>query len=171
MCHCQVGYTNACVNEWLIMFDILLFLFENYPHINLAPDRDTLTIKLSAAGFHTSEIEQVLDWLAQLAGIHDDACSAALLEHAHVRCYTEDEARALDVESRGFLLFLQQSGIINPIQREWIIDRVMALDEDENTPDKIRWIALAVLWSQHPDQNFLLLEDMLFNHNAAPTLH
>ncbi|MDA8226077.1 MAG: DUF494 domain-containing protein [Betaproteobacteria bacterium] len=154
------------------MFDILLYLFENYPQIESTPDRDTLAIKLNAAGFQLSEIEQVLDWLGELDGIHgDDYPSSLAGGRDALRCFSSDEQLRLGVEEQSFLLFLQQSGIIDDLQREWIIDRVMALDEDDNIAEKIRWITLVVLWSHHPDQNFLLLEDMLFNQNAAPTLH
>lgn len=154
------------------MFDILLYLFENYPQIESTPDRDTLAIKLNAAGFQLSEIEQVLDWLGELDGIHGEDYPPSLAGGRDaLRCFNSDEQLRLGVEEQSFLLFLQQSGIIDDLQREWIIDRVMALDEDDNIAEKIRWITLVVLWSQHPDQNFLLLEDMLFNQNAAPTLH
>ena len=39
----------------------------------------------------------------------------------------------LDVESRGFLLFLEQVKVLNVETREMVIDRVMELDEP--TPD------------------------------------
>ena len=148
------------------MFDILMFLFENYPQVEYAPDRDTLAIKLNAAGFELGEIEQVLDWLGEL-----DAMDSGLqLRQSGLRSYADVEEARLDAESRGFLLFLEQSGLIDAAQREWIIDRVMAMDEDDIT-EQIRWVALVLLWSQHPGQNFLLLEDMVFNHGASPTLH
>lgn len=153
------------------MFEILLFLFENYPQREAAPDRDRLAIKLSAVGFEMDEIEQVLDWLVELADIPTDPYPINLIESNGLRYYSEHEMRVLDVGSRGFLLFLQQSGVINVLQREWIIDRAIILSSDDNLPDKIRWMAWMVLWSRHPDQNFLPLENMIFNHHAALSLH
>ncbi len=150
------------------MFDIFLFLFENYPQIDRAPDRDTLAIKLNAAGFEINEIEQVLDWLGELTDVQ--FANHAIPHVNALRHYTTAELAKLDTASRGFLLFLQQSGMINAAQREWIIERVMALDEDD-IEEKIRWIALVLLWSQHPEQNIVLLEDMIFHHNATPTVH
>ena len=104
------------------MFDILMFLFENYPQVEYAPDRDTLAIKLNAAGFELGEIEQVLDWLGEL-----DAMDSGLqLRQSGLRSYADVEEARLDAESRGFLLFLEQSGLIDAAQREWIIDRVIS---------------------------------------------
>ncbi|MFB5206121.1 DUF494 family protein, partial [Stenotrophomonas sp. 3diitr2024] len=37
----------------------------------------------------------------------------------------------LDVECRGFLLYLEQHGILDADQRELVLDRAMALDQDE----------------------------------------
>ncbi len=154
------------------MFEILLFIFENYPQIELAPGRSALAIKLNAAGFHVSEIEQVLNWLGELQFIqHDESYPLSLMASQSARVYSMDEQQRLEMEGMGFLTYIQQSGMINPLQREWIVNQVMALKDDEQVDEKLRWITLVVLWSQHPDQSMLWLEDMLFNHNAAPTMH
>jgi Smg protein len=48
------------------MFDILVFLFENYFHAGAYPDQETLTKRLSAAGFDSRDISQALTWLSGL---------------------------------------------------------------------------------------------------------
>ncbi|MHB1676392.1 MAG: Smg family protein [Sulfuriferula sp.] len=153
------------------MFDILIFLFENYPQIELAPDRDALTIKLHAAGFNVSEIDQALDWFSDLGSLNSTQYPASLADHHAIRVYAPYELERIDAQSRGFLLFLEHAGVLNPLQREWIIDRVLALDEQEASLEKIKWIALIVLWSQNPNQDYLLLEDMLFNNGTALAIH
>ena len=45
------------------MFDVLVFLFENYYQSESYPDQDTLTRKLHAAGFENEDIHEALDWL------------------------------------------------------------------------------------------------------------
>ena len=153
------------------MFDILIFLFENYPQIALAPDRDTLTIKLHAVGFNVSEIDQALDWISDLGSLNSTQYPASLADHHAVRVYAPYELERIDVESRGFLSFLESSGVLNPLQREWIIDRALALGVSEASLEKIKWIALIVLWSQNPNQDYLLLEDLLFNNGSALAIH
>ena len=153
------------------MFEILIFLFENYPQIELAPDRDALTVKLHAAGFNGHEIDQALDWFSDLGTLNSAQYPVSLADHHAIRVYASHELVRFDAESRGFLLFLEHAGLLNPLQREWIIDRVLALAEDDVSLEKIKWIALMVLWSQNPNQDYLLLEDMLFNDGTGLSIH
>ena len=48
------------------MFDILVYLFENFFDSGSHPDSATLTRKLTLAGFDNDEITQTLDWLSKL---------------------------------------------------------------------------------------------------------
>ncbi len=153
------------------MLEILIYLFENYPHVELAPHRDALALKLTAVGFDGDEIDCALDWFSDLGTLNSAEYPASLMHSYATRFYAEVEQDRLDTESQGLLMFLEQAGILNPLQREWVIDRVLALDEDEITPDKIKWIALMVLWSQNPNQDYLLLEDMLFNDGNNLSIH
>ncbi|HSN31718.1 MAG TPA: DUF494 family protein, partial [Ideonella sp.] len=49
------------------MFDVLVYLYENYWRPDACPDHDQLTRKLSAVGFESEEIEEALSWLDGLA--------------------------------------------------------------------------------------------------------
>ncbi len=169
------------------MFEILLFLFRHYPSISGTPNRQLLANKLDAAGFEQGDIEQVLNWLGDL----DSMSAISLAAHAEpaqpsIRCYTMEEQHHLGIEGMNFLMFLQQNGIINTLQREWIIQQAMRAREHDDPPimadimtetedgerdESLRWIALMVIWHQHPDQNIVVLEDMLFQQHAMPTLH
>ena len=153
------------------MLEILIYLFENYPHVELAPDRDALALKLTAVGFNGDEIDHALDWFSDLGTLNSAEYPANLVHSRATRFLPTWNRTRLDTESQGLLMFLEQAGILNPLQREWVIDRVLALDEDEITPDKIKWIALMVLWSQNPNQDYLLLEDMLFNDGNNLPIH
>jgi Smg protein len=54
----------------------------------------------------------------------------------------------LDVEARGFLLLLEQHGVIDANQRELVLDRAMALDQDSLDLDDLKWVVLLVLFNQ-----------------------
>jgi uncharacterized protein Smg (DUF494 family) len=45
------------------MYDILVYLFENCQHHELADQKDRVAKKLSAAGFDDSDISEALTWL------------------------------------------------------------------------------------------------------------
>ena len=46
------------------MFDILVYLVENYFHNGQLPDAETITKRLSAAGFEDDDISEALTWLS-----------------------------------------------------------------------------------------------------------
>ena len=57
------------------MFDILMYLFENYIHseAEVFVEHNELTDELLRAGFNKPEIYKALDWLEQLADLqHSD---------------------------------------------------------------------------------------------------
>ena len=49
------------------MFDVLVYLYENYWRPDACPDHAHLTRKLSAVGFESDEIQEALSWLDGLA--------------------------------------------------------------------------------------------------------
>ncbi len=61
-------------------------------------------------------------------------------------------------------MFLEHSGILNPANREIVIDRVMALENEEISIEKLKWIVLMVLLSQ-PDEEiaFSRMEDIVYD--------
>jgi Smg protein len=49
------------------MFDVLVYLYENYWRPDACPEHDQLTRKLSSVGFESEEIEEALSWLDGVA--------------------------------------------------------------------------------------------------------
>ncbi len=135
------------------VLDILIYLFENYfdaeTDDGFEPDRETLKLELEKAGFPTSEVERALCWL-------EDRVFAAL-----------EQAR-LDTDCRGYLVHLEQVGILSPTQRELVIDRLMALEGDEIDIDKLKWVVLMVLFSQPGQETaFSRMEDLVFEDRSG----
>ncbi len=142
------------------MFDILVYLFENYFEIELQPDHTKLTRELSAAGFDSDEISQAFDWFKRLETLSQQEGYPESLAHSDsMRCYAAPERARLDTESQGLLAFLEGSGILSPIQRECVIDRALALNEPEVSTEQVKWIVLMVLWSH--GQDYVFMEDFL----------
>lgn len=137
------------------MFDILMYLFENYVHseVEFLVDEDELTKELTRAGFHQAEIIKALTWLEGLAELQE-AGTPYLCNHDQqsFRIYTKDELERIDVESRGFLLFLEQIKVLSVETREMVIDRVMQLDESSLNLDDLKWVILMVLFNAPGDR-------------------
>ena len=143
------------------MFDILVFLFENYFDSGSYPDSATLTRKLTMAGFADEDINKTLNWLSELARHDTGSYSADLIESGSFRCYSTHEMERIDTEGRGFIMFLQQTGIINPLQRELLIDRVLTMNENSPSIEKIKLIVLTELWIQNQLMDDATLEKLL----------
>lgn len=147
------------------MFDILMYLFESYANAGSYPDSDKLSLKLSAAGFEDEEISQALNWLSGLKHL-TPADYPAVINHSGVRHYADLELRRISPEARSFLLFWEQSGMISAVEREMIIDRAVSLGIDQLSLDKLKLIALLVLWNQHENLDPLIVEDLLTPSDA-----
>jgi len=87
-----------------------------------------------------------------------------------VRVFGALEQARLDTDCRGFLVHLENVGILSPTQRELVIDRLMALEGDEIDLEKLKWVVLMVLFSQPGQETaFSRMEDLVFEerHGAV----
>lgn len=143
------------------MFDILVYLFENYVHADACPEPAQLARKLTAAGFEEDEIADALEWLSGLRQLSDAESPPHCARPGSLRVYGEDELRRLGVECRGFLLFLENAGILDAACREMIVERALALGEAEIELENLKVIVLMVLWQQDRPINGLILDELL----------
>ena len=137
------------------MFEILMFLFENYMHnqVDFMNDARGITTELEEAGFSKFAIHSAFLWLQGFA-LEESEWAKPVSEGA-LRIYTEEECKKLHSDSRGLLLFLEQAGVLDPIRREIAIDRALALEMNEIGLDQMKWIVLVVLF-HHADQQAAL---------------
>ena len=143
------------------MFEVLVYLFENYYQTESYPDHLTLSRKLTAAGFENEDISDALDWLRGLDTHTQNPLPAAFDSRFSHRTFVGPEMSKLSTESRGFLVFLESAGILTPVLREMIIERAMALEGDSVGVDKFKVIALMVLWTRRGSVDTLILDELL----------
>lgn len=144
------------------MFDILVYLFENYYRPDACPDSDVLVKKLAAVGFDNDDIFDALSWLRDLneARAFAPTLSSPTLDTS-IRIYSAQEYEQLGTEAIGFLTFLDSGKLLNPSQREFVIDRALALGESPMPLDKLKVIVLMVLWSQGEEPDMLIFDELL----------
>mgnify|MGYP005999039773 FL=1 len=150
------------------MFDILLYLFENIVNdgSELWVDEDELTKELKKAGFHDDDIYKALMWLEDLADLQTNDISPFIHGYTPVstRIYTFEETMKMDVECRGFLLFLVQISLLDVATREMVIDRVMELEEKEIALEDLKWVVLMVLFNVPGKESaFEQMENLVFD--------
>ena len=144
------------------MFDILVYLFENYYTPQACPDADALANKLAAVGFEHDDINEALGWLYGLAQTTEQCVELAQAQLGDSqRIYTDAEYQSLGQQAIGFISFLENSGALPPALREILIERAQATHESPVPLGKIKIIALMVLWSQEAEIDHLVLEELL----------
>jgi Smg protein len=142
-----------------------MYLFESYFDAGSYPEPDKLSRKLSAAGFEGDEIDEALTWLYALQQSPDSY--PASLEHAGLRHFADLELQRISYEARQFLIFSGQQHMISAVEREMIIDRAVALQQENLGLDKLKLIMLMVLWNRHQDIDPLLVEELLSPLHSA----
>lgn len=142
------------------MYDILVFVFENCQQADLAYDRERVAKKLSAAGFEHSDISEALHWLAGMARAPQGVREPLPDTRTSFRAYAPRELAKLDAGSRGFLLTLEQSGILSAETRELVIERALAASGESLNLEQLKLVVLMVLWNQQTPTSRLVAEDL-----------
>jgi Smg protein len=148
-----------------------MYLFEHYMDeaTVITADDEVLQSRLSDAGFSSHEIDKALNWLEGLAPKCD--VPEKFKRNNSIRLYSPQECLRLERGCRGYLQFLEHSGILTPETRELVIDRALALENDEIDLDKLKWVLLMVLFNQpQQDESASRMEDLVFAEPAT-TIH
>lgn len=157
------------------VLDVLLYLFEHYFYDDPAAAADHEALRhgpviqgLTEAGFSASEIHKAFDWLDGLAR-QRPAVDAVGADRQPVRVYVEQECARLDPDCVGFLMFLEQHGILGGAERELVLDRVMALEQEQIDLDDLKWVVLMVLFNQPgAEAAFAWVESQIYLDQPEP---
>ena len=146
------------------VLDILIHLFENFldAEDDSTPDREALKSELEQEGYPEAEIERALVWLESLASDPDRSVNEGTARA--MRVFSGSEQVRLDTDVRGYLLHLENLGILSAAQREVVIDRLLALEADDIDIEQLKWVVLMVLFSQPGQENaYQRMEDLVFD--------
>ena len=170
------------------MFEVLVFVYENYWRGDECPELGALERKLHAVGFEAQEIQEALTWLGDLnlaarglqalppqrdAELHSALTQAPLWAASamSMRVYSVAEQNHLGAECLGFVHFLETSGKLPAQLREMVLDRAMAACADPVlTLEDLKTIVLMVYWSLGEEPDALVLDE-LCDDNVARIAH
>lgn len=150
------------------MFEVLVFVYENYWRGDACPELQQLGRKLSAHGFEADEIQEALAWLdglnfaAQSTELHEDTGVTSPDDQSghSMRVYPVAEQDHLGAECLGFISFLESAGVLPPAMREIVIDRAMAAPGGPVAVDDLKIIVLMVYWSMGREPDALVLDEL-----------
>ncbi len=164
------------------MFDVLVFVYENYWRGDTCPQWEHLGRKLSAMGFEADDITQAIAWLRALSHATRHARentaptqpSAAVLSAddtptieaawpqspGAMRIWSAQEQARLGPECWGFLRFLESAGVLEASMREIVLERAMAASSEPLSLEDLKIILLMVYWSFGEEPDALILDEL-----------
>jgi Smg protein len=154
------------------MFDVLVFVYENYFAGESCPEPAHLQRKLSAVGFEAEEIADALTWLsglnaaAQRAKPLPDVAATSpepwlrLPHSTSMRVYPAYEQSHVGAECLGFISFLESAGVLPAHMREVVMDRAMAAPGGPVSLDDLKIIILMVYWGFGQEPDALILDEL-----------
>jgi Smg protein len=145
--------------------DVLMFLFEQYlgDDNTVLDERDDMHNRLEEMGFEHLEINQAFDWLEDLALLQGESEICTPCREDSVRIFSDEEKTLLNEDCCGFLIYLEQTGILTPVTREVVLDRVIALNHELDI-EQLKWIAMIILHTHPGEENaFAWMESLVFD--------
>ena len=151
------------------MFEVLVFVYENYWRGDACPELHQLERKLSAHGFEPDEIHDALVWLDGLnvaaqvisAPVDSEPEWGPEQSATSMRVFSVSEQDRLGAACLGFISFLEGSGVLPPALREIVVDRAMAAGIDGEMPlDALKIIVLMVYWRFGHEPDALILDEL-----------
>ena len=158
------------------MFEVLVFVYENYWRGDACPELEQLGRKLSAAGFELEDIQQALSWLDELnlASHKTELIDISQAKREHhteslhsMRVYSVAEQDHLGASCLGFINFLESAGVLSPHMREIVLDRAMAIPGNPLHLDDLKIIVLMVYWSIGLEPDALILDELCDDANRV----
>jgi len=146
------------------VLEVLLYLFEHYSDEDFQLDENQSSLKdeLSEVGFGNAEINKAFTWLESLLNQLEESPHDLPNKNISIRHFTSEEMQKLDTDCRGFLLSVEQAGILDVPSRELVIDRVMALENQDILLEELKWITLMVLFNQPGrEEAFYRMENLM----------
>ena len=161
------------------MFEVLVFVYENYWRGDACPEPQQLGRKLSAHGFEDDEIREALHWLDGLSlatqGVslqRDPSGTSATVLGAGatpafiapsddaMRIYSVAEQDHLGAECLGFLSFLDTAKVLPAGMREIVLERAMAASGDPVALEDFKIMVLMVYWGAGIELDALVLDEL-----------
>jgi len=146
------------------MFEVLVYVYENYWQADACPELHHLSRKLTAVGFEAEEIQAALAWLNGLNIATQNTRIAPpgfrTQSAGSLRVYSVAEQERLGAQTLGFVSFLESSGVLPPHMREIVIDRAMASPGNPLALDDLKIIVLMVYWRFGEEPDALILDEL-----------
>ena len=151
------------------MYEVLVYVYENYAGGAACPDRQRLGRRLSSVGFGRDDIQQALHWLDGLDQLAEGigrppapalAASSWPAAPGSLRVYDAREQAQLGAGGIACLEFLEHAGALTPALRELVIERALAACDAPLALHDLKLIVMMVCWRLDAQPGVLILDEL-----------
>lgn len=152
---------------------VLMYLFENHMKDDTTTmlNEESLVNELRQAGFASEEINRAFEWLEGLAASNSSVEELNQISTNTFRVLAPEEKSRISADCWGYLNFLEQAGILNPMSREVVIDRMLQMSPDLIDVPLIKWVVLLVLFSRPDSKEELKIMEKLVLEESLGGIH
>ncbi|MEM9242500.1 MAG: DUF494 family protein [Pseudomonadota bacterium] len=155
------------------LIDILAYLIHNYNEHYIGGstnviDTDLMADNMLAAGFHPSEVDFTVNWLADLKFLQRSRNRIKAPKKTSMRILSPAEKQRINEKAIDYLFHLESLGVIDARTREIVLDQALAQDDIVTIGvTEIKWMTMMALINKPTSQKKLvLISELVFNENV-----
>ncbi|HVV67594.1 MAG TPA: DUF494 family protein [Gammaproteobacteria bacterium] len=135
------------------VLQVLMYFFDKIENdLPTTPDDHHLLSELKELGIPLERVHQVLAWMNDLIEPNGQIEEYPLQRSPiGTRVFSTVECVHLNRKCRGFLLTLEQIGVLSATTRELVMDQLLQINPENINIAKIKWVVLGILCKQ-PDK-------------------
>lgn len=156
------------------VLDVLRYLFEESRGAGIEPtmnEQQRVIDQLQEMGFDEHSIEHAFDWIQNLSFLDESDDGNVTGAQRGIRHYTSEEIRHLPAKIRGYIMGLEQAGILNTVSREMVINQLMFLEPESIELDSVQWVILVVLDNYPAGLGLTLPEESMVVEGRYRNMH
>ena len=154
------------------MYDVLVYVYENYFTPATCPKPEDLAVRLMAAGFEHDDIHDAMSWLHRLSvNTERHKKEQLVMTTDSTRVYNSYEQYKLGINGISFLYFMESTGALSPTMREAVVNCALDAPQDTLILSELKILALMVMWSQEQEINALLLDELMQHDSEEDVFH
>lgn len=141
------------------MAELIAYLIEHFRDAESCLKQQDLGELLQEAGFNMMEIGNTLMLIEAIKDLQEVGAEPQS-RHA-MRVYLREEYDALSPEIIGLLHYLDHAGALNPIQREFAVEALLRMPEEEVNLETAKMLALLITWVHQSEMPVSISEELL----------
>jgi len=150
------------------IIEIIVYVLEEFRHSRSKENYTDISQTLMSRGYTENEINLAFSWIFDhLQQNTPDEEERLHYQESSVRVLHDLEKMVIEPDAYGYLLQLQQLGLISEADMEDIIEKALSLGTTHVTLEDIKAFTSAIIFNRETPHNM----DVYFMHPGTNTIH